>query len=412
VFVASHVGVGTVDSSNGQASNGRPATVLRILVLSVGSFAVGTGTFVVTGVLTDIAEELSVSVANAGLLVTVFAVTFAVGSPVLVSAASGMGRRRLLVGALLLFTLANVAAALAPSFPVLLGAMIVAACGAAIFTPVASAAAASLAPPELRGRALSVRTIGVNIAWLVGVPLGTVVGGHYGWRTSFVLVAALATVAALGVGALLPAVEASAGGGFLSNLTVVKRGAVVAGLGLTVLALMASFVVLTYVRPVLENLTRFDTEGVGLMLAVFGLASIPGALLGGYVADRWGYRVSMIAVLAVLSVSLFSFSLLSAAQAGSVLSVLGTGAALVAWSMAAFAFLPLQQYRLIEVAPEGQSTVLSPNASAVQAGQGIGAGLGALTLPYGSVDGLGSVGALCAVGDFAALSFQGRSSPI
>ena len=399
-------------SSNGQVGNGRPAIILRILVLSVGSFAVGTGTFVVTGVLTDIAEDLSVSVANAGLLVTVFAVTFAVGSPILVSSASGVGRRRLLVGALVLFTLANLAAALAPSFSVLLGARVVAACGAAIFTPVASAVAASLAPPELRGRALSVRTMGVNIAWLVGVPLGTVVGGYYGWRTSFVLVAALAMVAALGVRSLLPAVEASAHGGLLSNLTVVKRGAVVAGLGLTVLALMASFVVLTYVRPMLENLTHFDTEGVGLMLAVFGLASIPGTLLGGYVADRWGYRVSMIAVLAVLSMSLFSFSLLSTAQAGSVLAILGTGAALVAWSVAAFAFLPLQQYSLIEVAPEGQNTVLALNASAIQAGQGLGAGLGALALYYGSVGGLGWVGALCAVGAFATLSFRGRASPL
>ncbi len=399
-------------SSNGQAGNGRPAIILRILVLSVGSFAVGTGTFVVTGVLTDIAEDLSVSVANAGLLVTVFAVTFAVGSPILVSSASGVGRRRMLVGALVLFTLANVAAALAPSFSVLLGARVVAACGAAIFTPVASAVAASLAPPELRGRALSVRTMGVNIAWLVGVPLGTVVGGYYGWRTSFVLVAALAMVAALGVRSLLPAVEASAHGGLLSNLTVVKRGAVVAGLGLTVLALMASFVVHTYVRPMLENLTHFDTEGVGLMLAVFGLASIPGTLLGGYVADRWGYRVSMIALLAVLTVSLFSFSLLSTAQAGSALAVLGTGAALVAWSVAVFAFLPLQQYSLIEVAPEAQNTVLALNASAIQAGQGIGAGLGALTLYYGSVGGLGWVGALCAVGAFATLSFRGRASPL
>ena len=363
--------------------------VLRILVLSLGSFAVGTGTFVVTGVLTDIAEDLSVSVASAGLLVTVFATTFAVGSPVLVGAAGNVGRRRLLVGALVLFALANVAAALAPSFSVLLGARVAAACGAAVFTPVASAVAASFAPPELRGRALSVRTMGVNIAWLVGVPLGTVVGGHYGWRTSFVLVTVLATVAALGVRTLLPAVEASARGGFLSNLRVVKSGAVVAGLGLTILALMASFVVLTYVRPVLENLTHFATGGVGLMLAVFGLASIPGALLGGYVADRWGYRISMITVLAVLSVSLFSFSVLSAAQAGSVLTVVGTVAALVAWSVAAFAFLPLQQYRLIEVAPEGQNAALALNASAIQAGQGIGAGLGALALYYGSVEVLG-----------------------
>jgi predicted MFS family arabinose efflux permease len=411
VFVALHVGVIRVDPSNEHIADRRPAMVLHVLVLSVGSFAVGTGTFVVTGVLPDIAEAFSISVANAGLLVTVFAVTFAIGSPILVSAASGVERRRLLGGALVLFALANVAAALAPSFYVLLVARVVAACGAAIFTPVASAVAAGFAPPEMRGRALSVRTIGVNIAWLVGVPLGTVVGGQYGWRTSFVLVAALATAAALGVRSLLPAVEASAGGDFLSNLVVVKNGAVVAGLGLTLLALMASFVVLTYVRPVLENLTNFDTRGIGLMLALFGLASIPGALLGGYVADRWGYRASMMAVLTVLSVSLFSFSLLSTVQPGSVWTVIGTGAALVAWSVAAFAFLPLQQYRLIVVAPpEGQNAALSLNASAIQAGQGIGAGLGALSLYYGPVDGLGWVGALCAVGAFAALSFTRKSS--
>ena len=391
--------------------NRRQVMVGHVLILSVGSFAVGTGTFVVTGVLPDIARALSVSVASAGLLVSAFAVTFAIGSPFLVSAASGVERRRLLGGALVLFAIANVAAALAPSFSVLLGARVVAACGAAVFTPVASAVAAGFAPPEMRGRALSVRTIGVNIAWLVGVPLGTVVGGQYGWRTSFVLVAALATAAALGVRSLLPAVQPPAGGGFLSNLMVVKTGAVVVGLGLTFLALMASFVVLTYVRPVLENLTAFDTQGIGLMLALFGLASIPGALLGGYVADRWGYRVSMITVLSVLSVALFSFSVLSTARPGSSWAVLGTGAALVAWSVAAFAFLPLQQYRLIEVAPQGQNTALSLNASAIQAGQGIGAGLGALALHYGSVDGLGWVGALCAVGAFAVLGLRTSSSP-
>lgn len=385
--------------------------VLHVLVLSVGSFAVGTGTFVVTGVLPDIARALSVSVASAGLLVSAFAVTFAIGSPFLVSATSAVERKRLLGGALTLFALANVAAALAPGFSALLGARVLAACGAAVFTPVASAVAAGFAPPGMRGRALSVRTIGVNIAWLVGVPLGTVVGGQYGWRTSFVLVAALATAAALGVRALLPAVEATAGGGFLSNLMVVKRATVVAGLGLTLLALMASFVVLTYVRPVLEKLTDFDTQGIGLMLALFGLASIPGALLGGYVADRWGYRASMIAMLSVLTVSLFSFTLLTMAQSGSSWAILGTGTALVTWSVATFAFLPLQQYRLIEVAPpEGQSTVLSLNASAIQAGQGLGAGLGALALHFGSVNGLGRVGALCAVGAFAALGLRGRPS--
>ena len=369
--------------------------VFRLLTLSMGSFAVGTGAYVVAGVLVDISEDLSVSVATAGLLVTIFALTFAVASPVLVAATSSVSRRRLIVGALVGFALANIAAAFVSSFSLLLLVRVFAALGAAVFTPVASAFAASLASPGMRGRALSVRTIGSTVAFLVGIPIGTVISGYYGWRITFMLVAALAAVAALGARALLPDVETSAGGTFLSHLGVVRSDAIVGVLGLTVLALMASFVVLTYVRPLLENLTGFGTEGIGLMLAIFGLASIPGTLLGGYAADRWGYRISITVMLAVLSASLLSFSFLFAVEAGSILVILATVVILVAWSIATFAQFPLQQYRLIGVAPQEQSSVLSLNASAIQAGQGMGAGFGALILNYGSLASLGWGGALC-----------------
>ena len=382
--------------------------IFRILTLSLGSFAVGTGAYVVAGVLVDIAEDLSVPVATTGHLVTIFALTFAVASPVLVAATSSVARRRLIVGALILFVLANAAAALVPTFSWLLLARVVAALGAAVYTPVASAFAASLASPGMQGRALSVRTIGSTVAFLVGIPVGTVISGYYGWRMSFILVAALAAVAALGARAVLPEVSASTHGTFLSHLAVVRRGAVVGVLGLTVLALMASFVVLTYVRPLLESLTGFGTEGIGLMLAIFGLASIPGTLLGGYAADRWGYRVSMTVMLAVLSASLLSFSLIFAIEAGSVVATLATVVVLVAWSVATFAQFPLQQYRLIGIAPQEQGTVLSLNASAIQAGQGIGAGVGALILHYGSVASLGWGGALCTLVALVGLGY-GRS---
>jgi DHA1 family inner membrane transport protein len=382
--------------------------LFRILALSLGSFAVGTGAYVVAGVLVDIAEDLSVPVATSGLLITIFALTFAVASPLLVAATSSVARRRLIVGALILFALANAAAALVPAFSLLLLARVVAALGAAVFTPVASAFAASLASPEMRGRALSVRTIGSTVAFLVGIPIGTVISGYYGWRITFMLVAALATVAALGARALLPDVETSAGGTFLSHLGVVRSGAVVGVLALTVLALMASFVVLTYVRPLLESLTGFGTEGIGLMLAIFGLASIPGTLLGGFAADRWGYRVSMTVMLAVLSASLLSFFLIFAVEASSKVAILATVVTLVAWSIATFAQFPLQQYRLIGVAPQEQNSVLSLNASAIQAGQGMGAGFGALILHYGSLASLGWGGALCALVALVVLGY-GRS---
>jgi predicted MFS family arabinose efflux permease len=259
----------------------------------------------------------------------------------------------------------------------------------------------------MRGRALSVRTAGTTIALFVGVPVGTVVGGYFGWRTSFVLVSALAAVAAMGVGSLLPPTRTPARRGSLRHLGVARSGAVLGVLGITVLVLMATFVVYTYMRPLIEALTSFGVGNVGLMLGLFGLASIPGTFLGGYAADRWGYGRSMAVILAVASVSLLLFSAVFVSEAGSVVAIVSTGVLLVLWSIATFMHFPLQQYRLIEVAPqEDQGTALSLNASAIWGGQGLGAGLGALILHYGSLVGLGLGGASCALVALAVLARQ------
>jgi predicted MFS family arabinose efflux permease len=343
-----------------------------------------------------VSNDLSVSVAAAGHLVTVFAVAYAVGSPVLVAATGRVARRRLLVAALVLFALANVAAAFAPTYLLLLTARGVAACGAAILTPVAGAVAAGLTEPEKEGRALSVVLGGLSVSWVVGIPVGALVADRYGWRMSFVLVAVLAVLAAVGVRALLPAVENPQTEGLVRRLAVAGRPAVLVAVSITALGVGAGFVVLTYVRPLLEKLTDFGGGGIGGMLLLFGLASVAGTALGGYAADRWGYVTSMVPILVVLVISLLSFSLLSVLEAGSLFAVLGTGAALVAWSVVGFALIPLQQYRLIGVAPEEENEVLSLNASAIYLGQGLGAGLGSAVLGHLSLAALGWAGALCA----------------
>jgi predicted MFS family arabinose efflux permease len=159
---------------------------------------------------------------------------------------------------------------------------------------------------------------------------------------------------------------------------------------------VSGFAVLTYVRPMLEGLTGFGGEGIGSLLLLFGLAAIAGSVLGGYGADRWGYWVTVIPALVVQAFALLSFSLLRATEAGAALVIIGTATALAAWGVAVFALVPLQQYRLIEVAPDEQNGVLSLNSSAVYAGQGLGAGLGSLVLGYSSPAGLGYAGALLA----------------
>ena len=383
------------DDVRRQPENQRAAN-LHVLVLGLATFAISTGTFIVTGLLPGVANDLSVSMATAGHLVTVFAVAFALSSPLLVALTARVARRRLLVITLALFALTNVAAAAAPTSSLLLATRAASACCAAICMPVAIATAAQLAPAGHKGRALSIAVGGISAAWVVGVPLGAVLVDHFGWRASFILAAALTTLASIAVGALLPRVKsAPAAGSLTSRLAVAGRPAVLATLIVTVLGMVSGFSVLTYVRPLLEGLTGFEGEGIGLMLLSFGLGGMVGSVLGGYGADRWGYRMNAIPMLLVLAVSLLSFSVLPAG--GSAFVVIGAGMALVAWGVVIFAIVPLQQHRLIGIAPDEQNVVISLNSSAVYAGQGLGASLGSLLIGQASLTALGYVGALVAV---------------
>jgi len=187
------------------------------LALALATFAIGTGTFIVTGILGGVAEDLSVPVGTAGHLVTVFAVTFALVSPVLVAATGRVARRRLLVATLVLFAAASAAAAAATTFLLLLLARVTAAGFAAICTPVALVTTARLTPPDHEGRAHSVTIGGISVPWVVGVPLGAVIVDWFGWRASSALAAALVLIAAGGVRLLLPAVSNPAPAGGLAS---------------------------------------------------------------------------------------------------------------------------------------------------------------------------------------------------
>ena len=375
---------------------------LRLLVLALGTFAIGTGSFVFAGLLGVVADDLSVSIAAAGQLITLYALVYAVGSPILVTVTSEVARRRLLILSLAVFAGANVAAVILPSFGPLLVSRVVAACAAAIFTPTTAVVAASLAPPEKRGRALATVTGGLTVAFAFGIPLGTLVGDYFGWRSAFVLVGVLGAVALIGIVALLPGVESPPSVSLRERLAVVKQPAVLAALSLTAIGLGAGFVVFTYIGPLMGELTGLGGRGTSVMLLLFGLAGVVGNIVGGYGADRWSYGRSLAMIFVVLPISLLTFSLL-APVAGSSLAVAGAGVALITWSVAGWAITPFQQYRLIELYPLQGNLVLSLNASAIYLGQGIGAGLGALAIGYGSLNSLGWVAALYAAAGLVVL---------
>jgi MFS transporter, DHA1 family, inner membrane transport protein len=379
----------------------------RLIVLALGTFAIGTGSFVFAGPLEGVARDLSVSVGAAGNLVTVFAVTYAVSSPVLVTLVGSVAPRRVLVAAMAVFVLGNAAAVAAPTFGLLVLCRILAACGAAVFTPTALAVAAGLASPQERGRSLSVVTGGITISFVIGIPLGSIIGTYSGWRMTFVMVAVLGVIALLGIRALLPDVESPPVVGFRDRVDALSRPAVVVALCLTTLGLMGAFVVFTYVGPLLARITGFGGAGVSGLLFLFGVAAIFGNSLGGRGADRFAYARLMTVILILLSLALLGFSAL-VMFSGSALAFGGTLAVLALWGVAGFALVPLQQYRVVQLAPQTRNVALSLNASAIYLGQGAGAGLGALALGYGSLATLGWTGSLCILAALAVLLLTSR----
>ncbi len=357
----------------------RPPTLARTAVLALGTFAVGTDAFVVAGFLPAMAHSLHVSPATAGQSVTVFAIAYAVLAPVLATCTARLPRRTLLVAALLVLGAANLLSALAPNLPALLAARVLAAAGAAAYTPTAGAVGAALVRPELRARALAVVIGGLTVATALGVPLGELAGRLLGWRSALGLVAALCLLVALGVGLIMPQLPGNPRVPLRTRLAAVRRPGVLAVLPLTVLGMAASYTVYAYSVPLLRAV-GVGAGGVLPMLFLYGLGAVPGNLLAGWATDRFG-AVPVLAA-GYLGVA-FSLALLGWAAAAHLSAPLLVAVLVLAWGAGTWTQTPPQQHRLIAAAPAHAPLVISLNASAIYLGIGAGTALGGLTLGAG-----------------------------
>lgn len=353
-------------------------------ILALGTFAVGTDAYVVAGFLPAMARSLGVSESAAGQSATVFAIAYAVLSPVLATVLARVPRRALLVGALVVLAVANLGSALAPDFRLLMASRVLAAFGAAAFTPNAGAVASSLVAPAQRARALAVVIGGLTMATALGVPLGNLAGRVLDWRAALGSVAALCAVAAVGVLAVMPALPGAPPVPLRRRLGALRNPGVLAILPLTVAGIAAGYGLYAFAVPVLRALGTGSSQEAWLLF-LYGVGAVLGNLFSGATVDRYGpVRVQAVGFTG-LTVTLAALAW--AAHAGVRLLPL-TAVLMVAWGAGTWFQTPAQQVRLIGAAPDETAVVIGLNAAALYGGIALGTGLGGLLLPVGAAPAL------------------------
>jgi len=352
------------------------------IVLTLGAFVLGTELFVIAGILPALAHDLGVGIPAAGQLVTAFALTYAVGAPLLATLTGAVPRRRLLTASMSGFALANLLAALAPGYATMLLARIAAALSSCLFFPTALALAAHMAPAAKRGRALALVMLGLNVSTVLGVPVGIALSLAWGWRWVFGAISLGAILVALAVRLWLPEVPLAAPTSLPERIAVLWAPDVARGLALTAAVLLSVYAVYTYLSPILLHRAGLHSPDIARLLLVFGATSAAGAWLGGWLTDRLGSEALLKVTLAVLAATMTGFSF-AAHSFASCAVLLGL------WGLFGGAFNPAQQHRLLGLAPAHPSAVLAWNSSSVYLGQALAAASGGALLHLWGPDSLG-----------------------
>ncbi|MGN7722521.1 MFS transporter [Chitinophaga sp. 22620] len=345
--------------------------------LTISAFAIGTTEFVAVGILPTIAESLNVSVSASGLLVSIYALGVAVGGPILTVLTSKVPRKPLLVSLMLLFVAGHIASALAPDFFSLLTARFISGFAHAVFFGVGATIAPTLVAPDKKASAIAIMFAGLTIAIIVGVPLGTFIGQHFGWRATFGGVAILGLIAFAATWLLVP--DKISSGPVLplkEQLKVLRNTDVLIVLAITAFGYGGTFVVFTYLASLLEQITGFSASSVGLLLLVYGVAIALGNMWGGKVSNHNPARIltrMFIAQAAVLA--LFSFT--APFQVPAVVTLFLIGGL-------SFATVPGLQLYVVQLAqkylPGTEGIASSLNISAFNLGIAIGAYVGGVVV--------------------------------
>ncbi|GAC23406.1 inner membrane transport protein ydhP [Paraglaciecola mesophila KMM 241] len=335
---------------------------LALWALTLSAFAIGTTEFVIVGLVPTIAQDLSVSLPSAGLLVSLYALGVAIGAPVLTALTGRWNRKVVLLALMSLFIGGNILAWLAPSYESLIAARILTGLAHGVFFSIGSTIATSLVSKDKEASAIAIMFTGLTVALVTGVPLGTWIGQMFGWRATFLIVALLGLVALIGSAILLPnKLKKSAPATIAQQLKVLTQPRLLLVYAMTAVGYGGTFVAFTYLAPMLQQVSGFSASAISLILLVYGVSVAFGNIWGGKLADKHGPVKALQFIFAALAVVLFIFTFTAGNPITAVLTVL-------VWGAFAFGNVPGLQVYVVQLAEKH-----SPNAVDVASGLNIAA---------------------------------------
>ena len=329
------------------------------------------------GLLKPIADNLGISIAVAGQLMTVYSIAYAIGSPFLVVFSGRLIRRNVVLLGLILMLVGVVASAVAPNTTVLYLTRIIVAFGAALYTPTAALVALTISPPDQRMRGLSLVLSGLTVAQIVGIPIGTYIGGEFGWRWGMLVAAPTAVIAMVMIARLVPRDIPFHPPTFATFGQALRDWRL--GLVISVMAVMGSgqYMVTTYIAPLISEKTGAGSEIISMMFIIFGFAAMTGTMVGGRLGDRLGPARTLVLLVSMTVVTAMLFPLIGT-------SVVVAGIITALWAFSTFATMPVQQARVaLTASPAVGSVALSLNATAIYIATAVGASAGGAVIAFG-----------------------------
>lgn len=376
-----------------------------LVALTASTFAVGLGELAAAGILPSLASDLHVTIPVAGEIVGTYALTFAVLTPPLAAAFGGPRRKRGLLIGLIAVAIANVFAALAPSFALLLTARVLAAAGSAVVSPLALSLIDDLVPVERRGRAQGIVFAGFSVAMTIGVPLGALIATHATWRAVFAVVAvvsALATILALGI--RMPAAIAQAAAFSWSATRRALSPVVVRLLLISLVSIAAQYATFTYMLPYLDETAGYGINAAVFLLFLLGLFGSAGNVGGGFALERWGGRAAVLWCLGANVVVFIAMWFVHAPFAAMI-------AIFLVWAVSSWAAAPAINHGLAHAAGDQRDVALALNMTACNLGIAGGSALGGAVIATAGIAWIVVLGAvLLAIAFAIALGMQ-RAQP-